>query len=121
AERLQRTINETEPLRDAKAAEQAVKLRELLDRIGQIRKDIPPLDEQLAKQQKTAELAAKADDLAAKQQELNKRIEQFAEDRRAALRRADARAPDPPHQAAIVDRLRQNEPQQAQDLQRQSV
>jgi hypothetical protein len=121
AERLQRTVNDSEPLRDPKATEQAIRLRELLDRVEQIRKEQAPLNEQFARQEQTAKLLDQAEDLARRQQELNGAIERFAADRRPALQRADTRAPDPNHQAAILDRLRQNEPRQAHDLQRQSV
>jgi hypothetical protein len=121
AERLQRTIGQSEALQEAKAAEQAVRLRELIDRVEQLQKDQSPLKKQLAKQEETARLQGQAEDLARRQEELNDAIERFAADRRSPLQRADTRAPDANHQAAILDRLRQNDPQQAQDLQRQSV
>jgi hypothetical protein len=121
AERLQRTIGQSEALQEAKAAEQAVRLRELIDRVEQLQKDQSPLKKQLAKQDETARLQGQAEDLARRQEELNEAIERFAADRRSPLQRADTRAPDPNHQAAILDRLRQNEPQQARDLQQQSV
>jgi hypothetical protein len=121
AERLQRTINDSEALREPKAAEQAVRLRELIDRVEQLQKDQSPLKKQLAKQQQTAQLRQQAEDLARQQAELNEAIQRFAADRRSPLQRADARAPDANHQAAILDRLRQNDPQQARDLQQQSA
>ena len=121
AERLQRVIGESEPLREPKAAEQAIRLRELIDRLERIQKDHAPLTQQLAKQQEVASLRDRAEALAAQQRELNEAVERFARQQHSPLRRAETRAPEPQHQAGIVDRLRQNEPQQAHEMQRQSA
>lgn len=121
AELLQRAVGESEPLREPKATEQAIRLRELLDRVQQLQKDQAPLTEQIAKQQEVTQLQQQARDLAARQRELNEAIAKFSAEQRAPLQRAGTRAPDPSHQAGIVDRLRQNEPQPAHDMQRQSV
>ena len=121
AERLQRTIGESEPLRDPKAAEQAIRLRELIDRVEQIQKDEASVAEQLARQEKLAKVQDETQSLAQRQQELNDAIEKFRTGQRPALRRADARAPDPQHQAGIIDRLRSNEPEQARDMQRNAA
>ena len=120
-DRLNRTIGQSEPLRDAKAVEQAVRLRELIDRVEEIQKQHAPLEEGLVRQQKVAELREKAEDLAGRQAALNEKIERFADDRQPALQRAETAAPERHHQAAIVDQLRRGEVQGARDLQRQSV
>ena len=121
AERLQRAIGESEALRDPKAAEQAVRLRELLDRLERIQRDHAPLTEQSARQQEVASLQDRSEVLAARQRGLNQEIERFAGQHRSALHRAQTRPPEPQHQAGIIDRLRQNEPKQAHDMQRQSA
>jgi hypothetical protein len=121
AERLQRTVGESEALREPGATEQAVRLRELIDRVEQLQKDAAPLKDQLARQQQVSQLEAQADGLAEKQAALNLEIAKYSETERAPLERADTRAPDRAHQAAVVDRLRQDEPRKAYDLQRQSV
>jgi hypothetical protein len=121
AERLQRTIGESEPLREPKATEQAIRLRELIDRVEQIQRDQAPLQEQVARQQELSRLQDRAEALAAKQQELNEAIESFTDGQRPTLQRADAYTLDRQHQAGIVDRLRQGETEQAHGMQRQSA
>jgi hypothetical protein len=121
AERLQRTIGGSEALREPKAAEQAVKLRELLDRLEQLQKDQAPLRQQVQKQEQVALAQQAVQDLAARQAALNEAIGKFAAEARVAIQNADTRAPDPAHQAAILDRLRQDEPRPALEMQKQSV
>jgi hypothetical protein len=120
-DRLNHTIGQDETLRDPKAVEQAVRLRELLDRVQQIQKDQSPLQEQVAKQQQVAELQEKAETLAEQQQKLNEQIEAFSEKQHAPLQQAETRAPDRQHQAGIVDRLRRGEAEEARGMQKQSA
>lgn len=120
-ERLNRTLGQNESLREAKAVEQAVRLRELIDRVQEIQKQQTPLQEQVAKQQQVAALEERAEGLVERQEKLIAEIEAFSDRQRDPLRRADARPPDPNHQVGIVDRLRKGEVDPAREMQKQSA
>ena len=70
-------------------------------------------EQQVAKQAELAELQQQAKGVAEKQEELNKKIEQFKKDDKAALDKANAQAPAEKQQQNIVKELEKNQVQQA--------
>ncbi len=121
AQKLQDVINRTPPLQDAKAARDARELAQLVDKVNELEKQQQQQEQQTQKQAQVADVQNQAKDLAQKQEDLNKKIDEFRKDDKATLDKASAQPPTQQQQQNIVGELNKNELAQATNEQKQSA
>jgi hypothetical protein len=117
-QKLHQAMDQVEALRDAKAAETAQRLEDLIRKVEEGEKQQDKEAEQTEKQEAANEIQQAANELAKKQEALNQKIEQSAEQDKDAMQKAGANSPNKDQQNNIVRELNRNNLQAARDQMR---
>jgi len=115
---LENLISQNPDLQKPAADAAQAQTQDLVKKIEDLKAQQKPVAEQLKQQVDGAQAKEKLSDLARKQQDLNKQVENFTKQNADALRNSSAKPPEPKQMDPIVEDLKSSKLQNAQQQQK---
>lgn len=121
AARIAAAVQKEQALQNAQAVQDAATLAALAQQVTQLQQDQRPLQLQVTRQAELNAAKANAEELAKRQEELNREIDKFAHEQQPALQLAPAQPPTRDAMNNIPAALRQPNVAQANEAQKQAA